>query len=341
MRYGLANNLTFLLPQNKFNAVGWPNAFEPNEDMRRLAREPDLLCYHSVYSQRLADVMPRDTFYLTIVRDPFAQIRSTYVYYDLKKLCKKNLSEVLTEAPRQREVCGAQVYNPVSFDLGLPEAAMANLSAIADHITFLDNRFNLVMIVEYMDESLIIMRDRLGWTNMDILSFILNSGSNTRTTGKRKARMQFISNSTLHINLLRQEKAKVGSPQGLDLTDSDKDKEFVYRSMLADTMLYLHFKRKLEAIIKKNKLYLAEEKKELQRLRTQWMKFCIKDSVPARSIADLRFQTYGNSSQGYVLTKEGLQNQTCIELAMAELPFVQLLDKHQPAATEKEAWLPN
>ena len=106
----------------------------------------------------------------------------------------------------------------------------------------------------------------------------------------------------------------------------------VYKKWEADTKLYLHFKKKLEKIIIDNKDYLAAEVQKLQNYRNKWMGFCISKSVPISQVKDKRFRTWGNAAYGYILTNEGLNNQTCVDLAMAELPWVGRLDKYQPAA---------
>lgn len=198
-------------------------------------------------------------------------------------------------------------YNPVSFDLGLPMKAMANLTQIDDYVRRLDKRFDLVLLVEYFDESLIIMRDMLGWTNYDILSFAVNFRKDSGA----------------------------GKPQiykGVDLNSSVEDRAMVYSALQADTKLYMHFKRKLESIIKENKLYIEKEKRHLLETRRKWMNYCVAKSVPSGQIKDHRFRTYGNAAYGYVLTEQGLKNQTCVDLAMAELPFVARVHKYQPPA---------
>ena len=310
MRYGFYHKLTFILPKGKGNHVGWPSPINPLTHSRKTGKTPDILCYHSVYSPKLVETMPKDTFYLAAVRDPFTQARSGYIYYNTYGCTQhKPLSTVIINSgPTQPGVCGTPFYNPVMRDMGMTPQDMASPSKVDNYIHMLDARFDLVMVVEHFDESLVILRDMLGWTDDDILSFAVN---------------------------FRQEKSSesdVKKKAGVDLADTPENRAMVYKKWEADTKLYLHFKKKLEKIVMDNKDYLAAEVQKLQNYRNKWMGFCVSKSVPISQVKDRRFRTWGNAAYGYILTNEGLNNQTCVDLAMAELPWVGRLDKYQPAA---------
>lgn len=308
MRYGFYNKLTFILPKGGGNHIGWPSPYNPNSHSRKMAKTPDIFCYHSVYSPKLTEVMPADTFYLSAVRDPFTQSRSQYVYYNVYGCSKhKTLSQVVN-SNQGKFMCGVPFWSAVSYDLGLPLKSASNPSEIDRFIDMVDRQFHLIMVVEYFDESLIILRDMLGWSDNDILSFAVNfrQQKTTEISGAAKA--------------------------GVDLEDTPENRANLYNKFPADTKLYLHFKKKLFNIIEANKDYINKEVEKLHSLRNTWMNFCISKSVPTGQISDKRFRTWGNAAYGYVLTEQGLQNQTCIDLAMAELPWVGRLNKYQPPA---------
>ena len=48
--------------------------------------------------------------------------------------------------------------------LGFDEAESGNLQAIKDYINFIDKQFMLVMISDYFDESLILLRRLMNWS---------------------------------------------------------------------------------------------------------------------------------------------------------------------------------
>lgn len=313
MRYGIRNNLTFVLPDSQINRLGWPRSFDPSLHVSKSIEKPDILCLHSVFSQKMVRYMPHDSFYLTTLRDPFQQILSSYTYFGVYQCTGHTLLEIFqllhTNPKSMWYMCGAVAYNPMIYDLGLAFSLMGNKKVVNEYIEMLDKRFNLVMIVEYFDESLIILRDMLKWTNMEVLSFSINF--------RRRA----------------SDESPSQRPDGVDLVDTSENRAMVYNTLAADVALYKHFRNKLEKIISSNKEYIEAEKINLQKLREEWMSYCIEKSVPAYEIEDDRFRTWGNGAYGYILTPEGLENQTCIDLAMAEVPFVHRLNPNISEST--------
>ena len=66
------------------------------------------------------------------------------------------------------------VRNPLLYDLGLSFKYYQNLTAVNEYIQFLDKQFDLVMIMDYFDESLVLMKRLLCWHMEDILYLKLN-----------------------------------------------------------------------------------------------------------------------------------------------------------------------
>ena len=64
--------------------------------------------------------------------------------------------------------------NPMSFDLGLAYKFYQNVTAINNYIAFLDKEFELVMITDYFDESVVLLKRLLCWELDDILYFKTN-----------------------------------------------------------------------------------------------------------------------------------------------------------------------
>ncbi|XP_067936876.1 galactose-3-O-sulfotransferase 2-like [Watersipora subatra] len=288
-------------PKVSGNHIGWPEPFDPQKHARDTSKSPDILCFHSVYSPKLAAFMANDTFFLTAVRDPFTQLVSTYVYSNWLICSRKPLSALISKAASNQYVCDTPLHNPTMFDLGYPMNAMSDLSRVDEYITMLDERFHLVIVVEYFDESLIVLRDMLNWKNHDILYFSKNIRLKNMTSLRYK---------------------NVTGGVGVDVSDTDDDRKQVYEVMQADSRLYFHFKRKLERTIADNKEYIEKEVAELKALRDQWTVYCIAAIKPAAQIKVDMFHPFGNGAFGYLLTNEGLKNETCINLARVELSFV-------------------
>ena len=301
MRYGLKNHLTFSLPPGGGNHIGWPRAFQPN--MLRKSKPPDIHCYHSTFSPSLLTTMPADAINIAAVRDPLTQIRSEYIYYGFHSCSKNSLVDLILSERKQDTVCGLPFNNPVMLDMGMTYVAMGNHDEVEAYVKMLDSKFHLVIVVEYFYESIIVMRDMLGWSNLDVATFALN---------------------------YRKEGSTSSAAFGADLPDTDEFKEKLYSFLYADKQLYDHFRKKMEQIITANKDYIQQEVKALKQYQDDLMGFCIMKSVPKIQIKDSRFKPYGNGAYGYLLTENGLKNQTCIDMASAELTLVGKINRYQP-----------
>ena len=51
--------------------------------------------------------------------------------------------------------------NSMMFDLGLDLKYFENFTAVAEYIQFLDKEFDMIMIMDYFDESLVMMKRML------------------------------------------------------------------------------------------------------------------------------------------------------------------------------------
>ena len=306
MRYGMRNNLTFAIPprnkQRQVNQLGFPARFNHTKHMSSEVEKPDILCYHSVLSTDLINTMPMDSFYLTSLRDPFSQIKSAYIYYGVGGQGKKPLMEFLEEGAKSRQV----LNNPQSYDLGLSFTRATTEAAIMEGLKAIDSLFHFVIIVEYFEECLILLRDMMKWTNDDILYFRVNFNGKSQKTAS-------------------------ASPKENPLLPSDtpENRQRVYQYLHADYTIYSFFKLKVEKIIEQNRDYLDTEITKLHELQSTWSSFCLESSAPSSKISDSRFRIYGFDSYRYVLKQQGYHNQTCIELASAERYRIKLLAEYQ------------
>ena len=137
--------------------------------------------------------MPSDTVYVSILRDPVTMFESIFTYVGYRDPLRlqgndpiANLAEFLTK-PHQyydsvvkmdwnmkRQYVG-HMKNPMLYDFGLSIANKDNQSLIDGMIRNLTARFDLLMITEYIHESLILLKDLLCWSLDDIVFFSLNA----------------------------------------------------------------------------------------------------------------------------------------------------------------------
>ena len=124
-----------------------------------------------------------DAIYVTILREPVSQFESGFFYFKIRDAMKNKSEEPLRhfmEDPKAnfeqirkvRHQFTVHMYNFQIFDLGFEHAQMNNETAILEKISQLDSEFDLVMIQEYFDESLLVLRKLLCWDMDDIVYLI-------------------------------------------------------------------------------------------------------------------------------------------------------------------------
>ncbi|KAG8431075.1 hypothetical protein GDO86_019461, partial [Hymenochirus boettgeri] len=188
------NSLTFALPYKyQFN---YPNLFHTRRvkgysDSSK--QTYDILCHHMRFiSQEVKQIMPADSFYFTILRDPATLAESSFSYYKLvssafrKSPSFKAFIAHPTYYYRQGEKSNHYAHNLLWFDLGFnPDMrfteAMAKAGARA-----VDGAFNLVLLSEYFDESMILLKEELCWELDDVVNFKLNTRESSTRLEKRE-----------------------------------------------------------------------------------------------------------------------------------------------------------
>lgn len=123
--------------------------------------------------------MPEDTVYITILRNPITMFESLYNYYKLEKFYKFKFdllnSDNLTVIPNFSKRFANRIgLNQMFYDLGF-DLKNSKLTDYQPYIKYLDSIFDLVMIEEYMDESLVLLKNLLCWSIDDVVTFKVNA----------------------------------------------------------------------------------------------------------------------------------------------------------------------
>ena len=131
-------------------------------------------------------LFPREiSKYITIIRNPVDNFESVFNYYNmgkhlglgddpvvsLKKFLERASSFYDTSRAKKPMI---NARNPMMFDLGLSQKYFQNYTAVTKYIDFLKKEFDLVMIMDYYDESLILLKRLLCWEIDDILNVKVN-----------------------------------------------------------------------------------------------------------------------------------------------------------------------
>ncbi|CAH2246486.1 galactose-3-O-sulfotransferase 2-like [Pelobates cultripes] len=246
--------------------------------------------------------MPNDTFYFTILRNPVSQMESSFSYYKGMDIFwkPKSLEEFLSNTSTYYNRSSTNSHyakNFMAFDLGFNHNGWESAKNFKLICQAVDIMFDLVLISEYFDESLVLLKNALCWTFDDVLSIPLNSRSN-KTKKSLSEEIQY----------------KIQSWNQLDWH------------------LYVYFNRTFWNQVEKfGRKRMEHEVKELRRRRAEITKFCFQGEVDPDKVKDKflkPFQAGIAKILGYNL-KPGLKEDKdfCQKLVTPELQYSKLLWK--------------
>ena len=203
LRYGWYRNLTFVLPPAK-NPSGYPNIISLRESLTNSnilpppkGRHYDILCNHVFYTKEaFSRFMPNDTVFIGILREPFELYKSILNYfrpaYIYKKISDLFPASAFLRNPAKYEpkrLVASWTNSRMAIEYGFPQELFSkyNQTGIDAYLSKLDKEFKVVLIAEYMEESVIIMRRYLNWKTKDIIYLSLNVARKKNETMLSKA----------------------------------------------------------------------------------------------------------------------------------------------------------
>ena len=174
-RFGIKRSLTFAFSIH-------PNYFSRTAKSSLPLVKPskrssyDIICNHGVFNKSVySAILPKDTVYLAIVREPLDLFISSVNFYTQRRYLLDYLARV-PEEKLHNLIQKPEVYDRGTFsytrnvlarDLGFPDTN--NTPTIIARLKELGETMKLVLLVEYFDESLILMKRYLNWKLGDIL----------------------------------------------------------------------------------------------------------------------------------------------------------------------------
>ena len=188
-RYAFTRNLTVLVPK-KGHFINYRNIFsakqidapEANHSKKRkwsLEKGYDVLTNHARLNRKEMDKVFHDARYVTILREPAAQWQSAFNYFEIWKampLSKEPMKLFLSQPKKyfarvlnKKQYYKESMHNQHLFDFGMNQKDMDDDEKVKSKIGELDTEFDLVMITEYFDESLLLLRKLLCWRMDDIV----------------------------------------------------------------------------------------------------------------------------------------------------------------------------
>ncbi|CAN9511185.1 unnamed protein product [Ophioblennius macclurei] len=321
-RYGDSRNLTFALPLNKQSQLFYPHFFASHfvEGVKnRRVTEFHIMCNHMRFRKsEVAKVMPLDTFYFSIMRNPVTMMESLFIYYKSIAAFHKSptLDKFLDDNMNNFDYSSNNyAHNNLAFDFGLDNNVTAGTGDLekraATAIEVIEQDFNLILISEYFEESMILLRRALCWSLEDVASFRVNS---------------------------RNDKSR--------LSLSPETGEKIKKWNALDWRIYLHFNatfwQKVDTLVGRENM--KREVSELREIQAKLANTCLKDgrAVDPSQIKDkgLKPFQYGAAIiQGYNLNPnlDGDTKAKCQRLITPELQYTDRLyyklfpDKYHPA----------
>ncbi|XP_070567025.1 galactosylceramide sulfotransferase-like [Ptychodera flava] len=155
----------------------------------------DLIANQIIYRRAEMEKIVKDAKYITILRSPYTRIRSNFFYSNKFEHLRNSPSDSnpflaylkSLEPPdnTQQKCCESREGSDLSHRLGVCATKLELLNA---NIRQLDRELDLVLLNEYYDESLILLKKIMCWEFEDIVYYPQNVNKNRLPpiTGKMK-----------------------------------------------------------------------------------------------------------------------------------------------------------
>ncbi|XP_044799650.1 galactose-3-O-sulfotransferase 3 isoform X2 [Bubalus bubalis] len=315
-RFAERHNLTVALPHPSCeHQFCYPRNFSAHF-VHPATRPPHVLASHLRFDRaELQRLMPPGTVYVTILREPAAMFESLFSYYNqycpaFRRVPNASL-EAFLRAPeayyRAGEHFAMFAHNTLAYDLGgdNERSPRDDAAYLAGLIRQVEEVFSLVMIAEYFDESLVLLRRLLAWDLDDVLYARLNA----RAASSRLA--------AIPAALARAARA--------------------WNAL--DAGLYDHFNATFwRRVASAGRACVEREARELREARERLLRRCFGDEPVLRPAAQIRtkqLQPWQPSRKvdimGYDLPsgRAGPATEACLKLAMPEVQYSSYLLRKQ------------
>ncbi|GAB6033611.1 hypothetical protein CHUAL_013674 [Chamberlinius hualienensis] len=308
MRFGNARDLTFVIPKSG-NYLGYPKPFQKSMAMKlKNGVEYNILTHHTRYNRNgMSLIMPVNTKYVTLLRNPVTLFESLYSYYNIENELNLTLDEFVETVDvnedmrktRNKRLYGGKIgRNQMSFDLGMEVKNFDNSNEFKILAEKLNNEFDLIMIAERLPESLILLKHLLSWRTIDIVIFNHNS---------------------------RQNKFK-------KIITEELETGIQYWNA-ADKYLYDYFYAILEEKIENFGIdKMNEEVIELQVATDYWYEYCVTAELDKKNLTGSN-RVYSPQVLGFQIKHE--DDKICQDLTKAELQFTKELQKKMKTYFQK------
>ena len=191
LSYGVNRNHKIVLDPDLAD-MHWPAPLELNQVSSQVkSEEAKIFASHIRFNKGpVNSVFPKpEAKYITIVRHPVSQFKSAWEFYRISKLTHipdntintfLKSSDALQEIQKRLDKTKFperffHFSNSNLYDMGLEQENIQNMKLVEGYIDKMEREFDLVMITEYFDESLILLKRLLCLEFEDIVYIKLRS----------------------------------------------------------------------------------------------------------------------------------------------------------------------
>uniref|UniRef100_A0ABM0MJJ7 Galactosylceramide sulfotransferase-like n=1 Tax=Saccoglossus kowalevskii TaxID=10224 RepID=A0ABM0MJJ7_SACKO len=172
-RYGYANKLSFVFStRNTINGhirkvhLSQSIILPPIGGVVNSSSKYNILTGHVSYQRKTINSFMEDNpIYVTILREPATHVESHMNFFSHRKEVMASMQAFLEKPQSSKKSAGR---NNQLREFGLSFESTLNETIVNETIMRLDKEFDLVLILEYFDESLILLKNLLCWSFEDI-----------------------------------------------------------------------------------------------------------------------------------------------------------------------------
>ncbi|XP_062574603.1 galactosylceramide sulfotransferase-like [Saccostrea cucullata] len=281
-RYAFTRRLNVVLPRDNNIYLGWPYLMD-EVDYRPSEEKFNCLIEHAIYNRTIMEpLFPRNTPFITIIREPWSHFKSTFHYFKVDKIAgieaEDPIEEYLNNIQKYEAIYKSRESRPYRYcvpdgfsvtknllshclgmPLGFPPGRVdysQNEVLANEYIKKLDREFGLVMIMEYFDESMIFLKRLMSWSFKEIVYKKSNVGNYAKD-----AYPQYLKN-------IHREWSSV------------------------DYLLYDHFREKMELKIQSAGFGFQSELKQFRQVLSELNRFCASARRSSRINAKISFKHF-------------------------------------------------
>ena len=141
----------------------------PAKDYKRYYNQFDMSTIHIRYNRSyLNSMMKSGAKYISILRDPVSQFESAFVFFGHYRNARQSVDLQIEKFLRNPKNQGGLIDNSQIVDLGMDTKNTRNKLEVKSYIQKLSQDFDLMLITEHFDESLLLLRKLMCWNFSNI-----------------------------------------------------------------------------------------------------------------------------------------------------------------------------